>query len=68
MQQEMDSIEYNRTWELVDLPAGHRSVTLKQRFQVVPLAGRAGRATSRLITIRTTTRMINRVLVVWSFT
>jgi hypothetical protein len=28
----------------------------------------AGRATSRLIAIRTTTRMINRVLVVWSFT
>jgi hypothetical protein len=39
MQQEMDSIEYNHTWELVDLPTGHRSVTLKQRFQVVPLAG-----------------------------
>jgi hypothetical protein len=32
-----------------------------QRFQVVRLAGRAGRATSRLIAIRTTTRTINRV-------
>jgi hypothetical protein len=36
--------------------------SLNQRFQVVRLAGRAGRATSRLIMIRTTTRTINRVL------
>jgi hypothetical protein len=33
----------------------------RQRFQVVRLAGRAGRATSRLIAIRTTTRTINRL-------
>jgi hypothetical protein len=36
--------------------------SLNQRFQVVRLAGRAGRATSRLIAIRTMTRTINRVL------
>jgi hypothetical protein len=32
-----------------------------QRFQVVRLAGRAGRTTIRLIAIRTTTRTINRL-------
>lgn len=25
----MDSVEHSRTWELVDLPDGHRSITLK---------------------------------------
>jgi hypothetical protein len=34
MQQEMDHIEYNRTWELVDLPAGHRPITLKWVFKL----------------------------------
>jgi hypothetical protein len=29
MQQEMDSIEHNCTWKLVDLPAGHHPITLK---------------------------------------
>jgi hypothetical protein len=44
--------------------AWHKNLVNKcsdQRFQVVRLAGRAGRATSRLIAIRTTTRMINRL-------
>jgi hypothetical protein len=36
-------------------------VSACQRFQVVRFAGRAGRATSRLIAIRTTTRTINRL-------
>jgi transposase InsO family protein len=34
MQQEMDSIEHNNTWELVDLPAGHRPITLKWIFKL----------------------------------
>jgi hypothetical protein len=34
MQQEMDSIEHNRTWELVDLHAGHRLITLKWVFKL----------------------------------
>jgi hypothetical protein len=34
MQQEMDSIEHNRTWELMDLPAGHRPITLKWVFKL----------------------------------
>lgn len=29
IQQEMDSVEHSRTWELIDLPDGHRSITLK---------------------------------------
>jgi hypothetical protein len=29
MQQEMDAVERNRTWELADLPAGHRVIALK---------------------------------------
>jgi hypothetical protein len=34
MQQEMDSIEHNHMWELVDLPVGHRSITLKWVFKL----------------------------------
>jgi hypothetical protein len=34
MQQEMDSIERNRTWELVDLPAGHHPITLEWLFKL----------------------------------
>jgi hypothetical protein len=34
MQQEMNSIEHNRTWELIDLPAGHRSIALKWVFKL----------------------------------
>jgi hypothetical protein len=30
----MDSIEHNRTWELVDLPAGHCLITLKWVFKL----------------------------------
>jgi hypothetical protein len=29
MQSEMDAVETNRTWELADLPHGHRAITLK---------------------------------------
>ncbi len=29
MQSEMDAVEENRTWELADLPRGHRAITLK---------------------------------------
>jgi hypothetical protein len=29
MQQEMDAAERNQTWELADLPVGHRAITLK---------------------------------------
>jgi hypothetical protein len=34
MQQEMDSIEHNHTWELVDLTAGHRLITMKSVFKL----------------------------------
>jgi hypothetical protein len=29
MQEEIDSIEQNQTWELADLPHGHRAITFK---------------------------------------
>jgi hypothetical protein len=29
MKAEMDAVERNRTWELADLPRGHRVITLK---------------------------------------
>jgi hypothetical protein len=29
MKVEMDAVEKNHTWELVDLPRGHRAITLK---------------------------------------
>jgi hypothetical protein len=29
MKAEMDAVEKNRTWELADLPRGHRAITLK---------------------------------------
>jgi transposase InsO family protein len=34
MQSEMDAIEKNRTWELADLPRGHRAITLKWVFKL----------------------------------
>ena len=34
MQQEMDAVERNRTWELADLPAGHRAITLKWVYKL----------------------------------
>jgi hypothetical protein len=34
MQQEMDTVERNRTWELADLPAGHRAITLKWVYKL----------------------------------
>ena len=34
MQQEMDAVERNRTWELADLLAGHRAITLKWVYKL----------------------------------
>jgi hypothetical protein len=34
MQLEMDAVEKNRTWELADLPRGHRAITLKWVFKL----------------------------------
>jgi hypothetical protein len=34
MKAEMDAVEKNRTWELVDLPRGHRAITLKWVFKL----------------------------------
>ena len=34
MQLELESVEKNRTWELVDPPAGHRPITLKWVFKL----------------------------------
>ena len=34
MQQEMDVVKQNRTWELADLPAGHRAITLKWVYKL----------------------------------
>jgi hypothetical protein len=34
MQQEMDAVERNQTWELADLPTGHRAITLKWVYKL----------------------------------
>jgi hypothetical protein len=34
MKQELESVEKNRTWELVDLPASHRPISLKWVFKL----------------------------------
>jgi hypothetical protein len=34
MKAEMDAVEKNRTWELADLPHGHRVITLKWVFKL----------------------------------
>src|SRR3954469_16813332 len=34
MQLEMDAVKTNRTWELADLPRGHRAITLKWVFKL----------------------------------
>jgi hypothetical protein len=34
MQLEMDAVEKNRTWQLADLPRGHRAITLKWVFKL----------------------------------
>lgn len=34
MKQELESVEKNRTWELVDLPTGHRPISLKWVFKL----------------------------------
>ena len=30
----MDAVEQNQTWELADLPAGHRAITLKWVYKL----------------------------------
>jgi hypothetical protein len=34
MQLQMDAVEKNHTWELADLPHGHRTITLKWVFKL----------------------------------
>jgi hypothetical protein len=34
MQQEMDAVEQNWTWELANLPTGHRAITLKWVYKL----------------------------------
>jgi hypothetical protein len=34
MHSEMDAVEKNHTWELVDLPRGHSAITLKWVFKL----------------------------------
>jgi hypothetical protein len=34
MKAEMDAVEKNHTWELADLPRGHRAITLKWVFKL----------------------------------
>jgi hypothetical protein len=34
MKAEMDAVENNHTWELADLPRGHRAITLKWVFKL----------------------------------
>jgi hypothetical protein len=34
MQKEIDSIKRNQTWELADLPQGHRAITLKWVYKL----------------------------------
>jgi hypothetical protein len=34
MKTEMDAVEQNRTWELADIPRGHRTITLKWVFKL----------------------------------
>lgn len=34
MEQEMEVIKRNNTWELADLPAGHQAITLKWVFKL----------------------------------
>jgi len=46
MEQELKSIEQNRTWELVPLPDGHRPITLKWVFKLKDELGRTSRSPS----------------------
>jgi hypothetical protein len=34
LQSEVDAVEKNRTWELADLPRGHRAITFKWVFKL----------------------------------
>jgi hypothetical protein len=33
-QEEIDSVKQNQTWELADLPQGHRAITLKSVYKL----------------------------------
>jgi hypothetical protein len=51
MQSEMDAVETNRTWELADLPHGHRAITLKWVFKLKrDEAGAVVKHKARLVT------------------
>jgi hypothetical protein len=34
MQEEIDSVKRNQTWELADLPQGHRAITIKWVYKL----------------------------------
>lgn len=40
MQEEVDVVVWNRTWDLTDLPPGHRATTLKWVFKLKDQAGK----------------------------
>jgi hypothetical protein len=51
MQSEMDAVEKNRTWELVDLPRGHNAISLKWAFKLMmDGAGAIVKHKARLVT------------------
>jgi hypothetical protein len=53
MQQEIDSVEWNQTWELADLPHGHRAITLKWVYKLKRNeAGVVIKHKARLVTCR----------------
>jgi hypothetical protein len=52
MQEEIDSVQRNQTWELADLPQGHRAITLKwvyklKRNEVVDIVKHKARLVAR---------------------
>jgi hypothetical protein len=51
MQEEIDSVEWNQTWEKADLPHGHRAITLKWVYKVKRNeAGEVVKHKARLVT------------------
>jgi hypothetical protein len=53
MQEEIDSVERNRTWELANLPQGHRAITLKWVYKLKRNeAGKIVKHKARLVTRR----------------
>ena len=49
MQSEMDAVEKSRTWELADLPRGHRAITLKWVFKLKRDEARTVKHKARLV-------------------